>query len=295
MEQKAYFNIRENLNSRFVRKCVSTDNHTISSKVLSTYVDLISLREGKMALRWSKSRTFYMLLTCKLIYLLTYLLTPWSTVLLQKLTSSQPVKKFSENFGTRRFITVLTSAHHLSLSLARSIQSMSPHSTSLGSLLILAPPHLLLGLRSCLFASSFPTKTLYAPLLSSPHMCYMPHLSYSSQIFSVSTPVMFYTQVEMQLSEIKFSCALGYTSISSGPSIRKTHHVQYLASYSWKWARPPCAEEINICSGRNVLIFKSPHWSLGLYSPTLNGYRCSVAGVRRPGRDVYTHPIQFSR
>jgi hypothetical protein len=46
----------------------------------------------------------------------TYLLTPWSRVLLEKLTGLQLVKKFLTFYGTRRFITALTSAHHLSLS-----------------------------------------------------------------------------------------------------------------------------------------------------------------------------------
>jgi len=45
----------------------------------------------------------------------TYLLTPWSRVLLEKLTVSQLVKKFPTFYGTRRFITTFTSARHLSL------------------------------------------------------------------------------------------------------------------------------------------------------------------------------------
>ena len=49
-------------------------------------------------------------------YLLTYLLTPWSRVLLEKLTGLQLVKKFPAFYGTRRFITAFTSAHPLSLS-----------------------------------------------------------------------------------------------------------------------------------------------------------------------------------
>jgi hypothetical protein len=49
-------------------------------------------------------------------YLLTYLLTPWSRVLLEKLTGLQLLKKFPEFYGTRKFITAFTSAHHLSLS-----------------------------------------------------------------------------------------------------------------------------------------------------------------------------------
>ena len=37
--------------------------------------------------------------------LLTHSLTPWSRVLLEKLTDLQPVKKFPVFYGTRRFIT----------------------------------------------------------------------------------------------------------------------------------------------------------------------------------------------
>ena len=58
--------------------------------------------------------------------LLPYLLTPWCRVLLEKLTGLQLVKKFPAFHGTRRFITALTSARHLSLSWVRSIQSVPP-------------------------------------------------------------------------------------------------------------------------------------------------------------------------
>ena len=47
--------------------------------------------------------------------LLTYLLTPWCRVLLEKLTGLQLVKKFPAFHGTQRFITALTSVRHLSL------------------------------------------------------------------------------------------------------------------------------------------------------------------------------------
>ena len=40
---------------------------------------------------------------------ITYLLTPWSRVLLEKLASLQLVKKFPAFYGTRRFLTALTS------------------------------------------------------------------------------------------------------------------------------------------------------------------------------------------
>jgi hypothetical protein len=39
-----------------------------------------------------------------------YLFTPWSGVLLAKLTSFQLVKKFPKFYGTQRFITAFTSA-----------------------------------------------------------------------------------------------------------------------------------------------------------------------------------------
>jgi hypothetical protein len=46
----------------------------------------------------------------------SYLLTPWSRVLLEKLTGLQLVKKFLTFYGTRRFLTAITSARHVSLS-----------------------------------------------------------------------------------------------------------------------------------------------------------------------------------
>ena len=82
-----------------------------------------------------------------LFYLLTYLLTPRSRVLLEKFTGLQLVKKFPAFYGTRRFITAFKSARHLSLSWANSIQSIPPHPTSWRSILILSS-HLQLDLPS---------------------------------------------------------------------------------------------------------------------------------------------------
>jgi len=44
---------------------------------------------------------------CSIIIILTYLLTPWGRVLLEKLTGLQLVKKFPAFHGTQRFITAL--------------------------------------------------------------------------------------------------------------------------------------------------------------------------------------------
>ena len=99
------------------------------------------------------------------LFMRYYLLTPLCTVLLEKLTDLQLVKKFPAFHGTRRFITALTSVRHLSLSWASPIQSIYPSPTSCRSLLILFT-HLRLGFPSGLFPSGFPSKTLYTPLSS---------------------------------------------------------------------------------------------------------------------------------
>ena len=99
-----------------------------------------------------------------LIYLLTYLLTPWSRVLIERLTDSLLAKKFPTFYWTRKFITAFTSTHHVSLSLARQKQSLTSHPTAWSSILVLCS-HLRLGLPSGLVSSGFPTKNLHTLLL----------------------------------------------------------------------------------------------------------------------------------
>ena len=136
------------------------------------------------------------LINCFLTYLLTDLLTHYSltylltnlltyslthsmvTVLLQKLTGLQLVKKFPAFYVTRRFITALTSVRHLSLSWARSIQSIPPHPTTWRSILILSS-HLCLRLPSGLFTSGSPPKSCIQ-LYSSQHVLHaLPTLFFS--------------------------------------------------------------------------------------------------------------------
>ena len=105
------------------------------------------------------------LLTFKSLKSITYLLTPWSRVLLEKLTGFQLVNKFPAFYGTRRFITASTSARHLSLSWTRSIPSIPSNTNSWRSILILSS-HLGLGLPNSLFPPRSPIKSLYTPLLS---------------------------------------------------------------------------------------------------------------------------------
>ena len=84
---------------------------------------------------------------------------------LRSLTGLKLLKKFRAFYRTRKFNTAFTRARHLFLSWARSIQSIPLHPTYRRSILIL-PSQLCLGLPSGLLPLGFPTKTLYAPLLS---------------------------------------------------------------------------------------------------------------------------------
>ena len=137
----------------------------------------LSTLELNFCVNYQKLLTLLPTYTLRITYLLTYLLTPWCRVLLEKLTGLQLVKKFPAFHGTRRFITALTSVRHLSLSWASPIQSIYPHPTSWRFILILSI-HLRLGLPSGLLPSGFPTKTLYTSL-SSPIRA----TSYSSRFY----------------------------------------------------------------------------------------------------------------
>ena len=111
-------------------------------------------------------------------YLPSYLLNTWSRVILEKLTCFHLVKNFPTFYGTRRFITAFTSARHLSLSWASSIQSVLPHSTSWWS--ILTPNDA--GVSQMVsFPQVSPTKPCIC--LSSTHTRYMPRPSHSSRFY----------------------------------------------------------------------------------------------------------------
>ena len=68
-----------------------------------------------------------------------YLLTPWSRVLLEKLTSSAASQEIPRIFGILMFITLLTSARHLYLYWANSIQFPQAQPNSRRSILMLSP------------------------------------------------------------------------------------------------------------------------------------------------------------
>ena len=133
--------------------------------------------EGSVCLHQKQDRQCTYNVTLRSVRAIIVLHTPWSKVLLEKLTGSQLVKNYTGFYETRSSITTFRSAHQLSLSWARSIQSMPPQPNSWRSILMLSS-HLRMGLPNGLFPSGCPIKILYAPLLS--HACYMTRPSYSS-------------------------------------------------------------------------------------------------------------------
>jgi len=103
----------------------------------------------------------------------SYLLTPRSKVLLQKLSGSQSrnYSYFMESEGSLPHLQVPATCPYPEPDQS----SPCPHPTSWRSILILSS-HLCLGLPSGLFPSGFPTKTLYISLLYSIHATCPTHL-----------------------------------------------------------------------------------------------------------------------
>ena len=100
----------------------------------------------------------------------------------------QLIKKFPAFYGTRKFITVLTTARHLSLSWANSIQVPQPLPTSCTSILILSS-HLRLGLPNGSFPQVSPPK-LCAHLTLLPYVPHAPPISF----FSILSPAQYWVR-----------------------------------------------------------------------------------------------------
>ena len=113
------------------------------------------------------------------VKLLTYLLTPWSRVHLEKLTSFQPVKNFPTFYGSRKLVNAFTCA---CLPPVPILNQISPvHAPTSHFLKIYLNIILKSMFESSIWSLSlrFPHQNpAYASLI--PHTCYMHHPSHYS-------------------------------------------------------------------------------------------------------------------
>ena len=152
----------------------STGHHTVLGNVSGQWEDYVSRRNYSAAMLEELARQGWSYLT-NINYKLTYLLTPWSIVLLEKLTGSAPSQE------TPRTLWNLKVHHRIhkclpSVPILSQLQSPTPP-TSRRSILILSS-HLHLSLPNGLFPSGFPTRTLCTPLPSTQYAPHAPPISF---------------------------------------------------------------------------------------------------------------------
>ena len=116
--------------------------------------------------------------------LFTYLLTPCSKVLLEKLTRFQLVKKFPAFYGTPRFITAVTSARHLSLSWANSTNSIPQHPTTWKSIFFYFPSIYIWVSQVVSFSQVSPPKPCIS-LSSPPYELHAPPISFNKKVNTI--------------------------------------------------------------------------------------------------------------
>ena len=172
-------------------------------------------------------------------------MTAYSRVLLENWIVPQLVMELLAYYGTKRFITMLTTACHWCLSSAKSILSMPAQPIYKRSILILSS-HLCLGLLSCLFPSGFHTKTLYVPLSPPymPHACPF-HSSWSDHQNNIWWGLHIIKLLMMQfppntiLAQISSSAPCSWTSSTHiPPSMWQTEfHIHILHHFCTLWSK----------------------------------------------------------
>ena len=143
-------------------------------------------------------------------------MTPWSTVILEKLPHPQVVTKFLHFMEPKgslpRSWTCITCPV-----LSQTILVQAPYPISLRFILILFP-HLCLGLPNGSLPWRFPTKILYAHLLS-PIMCHMPCPSHSSWFEHLNTHIIFVEEYRIWSSSSHSIQQSPVNSSLKGPNI----------------------------------------------------------------------------
>ena len=285
-------------NERWVTRAVVPVKYGRSYRHVSNYWAVSPLWRIHRA--WLKARTTFSFCPTLLTivvgfrlpaaqYLLTYyLLTPCSRVLLQKLTGFQLVKKFPAFYGTQKFITAFTSARHLSLSWARSIQSIPSHSNSWRSILILSSL-IRLGFPSGLFPSGFPTKTLHTSLLSPVPVTCRAHLI----LFNLTTRTIMSEENKSWSSSLYIFLHSSVDSSHLGPNIllstllsntlnlRSKFHTHSKQSAQYRGTNicyditneqtnPPCSHQLFNRIGNNI-----PTWSWQYLLNIVSSFICT--------------------
>jgi len=110
---------------------------------------------------------------------------------------TQLVKKLPAYYEARKFINVFTRALHWAASRTRWTQSITYHPISLRYILILSS-HLWPCLPSGLFPSRFPTKILYAFLVSLIHAAYSAYFI----LLDLTTLIIFYEAHKLWISSL---------------------------------------------------------------------------------------------
>ena len=129
----------------------------------------------------------------------------------QQTNSSSAKQKFLAFHGIWMFITVFTTARHLFLSWAISIQLTPLHNISWRLVLIFSS-HLRLGLPSCLFLSDLSIRTYYAPLLPPPHPSFVHHSKDTARLrnrpLTHNNSWYFFRNVSVLMTEVLWNATL---------------------------------------------------------------------------------------
>jgi len=143
-------------------------------------------------------------------------------------------QKFLASYGTWRFITMFTRAHHLSLSWARWIQSTTSHTISLRSILILSSDPCL-GFLSCSSLYIFqPKYCMHFSSLSHAH--YMP-CSFHPPWLDHPDNVLWSVQVMKLLVMLSPAAFHHFLPLSSSP-ISSEEFCSHTWLSSWIWGEP---------------------------------------------------------